>query len=1113
MTQSIKDYYLRLHSTRNLITELSAFYKGMKSTNDDIFKSQVSSGETNKQLRRQLIGMKQALLDTTTGGYFLKDIASGAAFNEGLPPFPEDYFSVLFDSKDVFKNMFLIHPSVDSTAYTTAALASQRESMSVKDVVSPCKSSQPDSEKSIDLKATATLQNDNPGDSEVVLKKDKDGNPVYGLTASSEFELLEPKINQNVISVPDRFTNPSLGAVVLKRQVQSEGKSSGFSIANRNSDLINLFFNAIPPIEMSRCVPFINMYIITPKNATVSEFNNVSFMRFTQASNGIFGLDDKSGVGNSIPVGLASFDTRIIVDKQITGMDIFLSPQMMSNANVRSSAISSGKATITGEKILEPISPFLTLESVSTNISSAGQALLQSKTASFKIKLHDRSRLKDVAPLISPEQFGMTKVYLEYGWSHPDSDITSSNDFGRLLNSLRDVGIYTVKSSNFGMGTGNTVDITVELACMGGNYEAKNITAAAGIAVPLKVLRPVIEKTAEGIINEKIGAQATDAKLKEVRTILKVNTRKANSGKSLVLYEKFVELASAAGFSGNTKATNAELIRLFSHYVNPDIEPMSYLGNDNGIPVLSIDNSGEGKALSEENIVSLLYGKLYGMTDSSSGRDTGLGSSTKLNRTPDPFINDSSHFATSADTGTIEGVSEYALQNVSLGKVLLSFIGYSMAVSGRCDEVQMFFYPLNNQAGKARSLTTASFPISKYKLVDMLKEVTRDKQKTDISTKAFFSLIEKTFIQDRKNNAYGLSDVYTSIEARNKSLKEESEQLKKDITAAKLSSTYIKMKTSEEREQHLTHITAQYDANKKSYAEQNKNTLNDTLASIYAADGLDLAVENKFVIPNLSMLIETVPALGPTKGLNFNNALDLKESDMFEYMKEAQGTKQITRIHIYDERAAANSDAKFYQQLIEGGAITMSPGAISGKDTTDEKSDEKSVFIVSPRNAISNDNKNEVQDVQMASEITTADLKDLIKDYFPSITLGTNNSVIKSISANSSTSGAVSNVLLLNSLGNKKIGTPGGSDLIDQEEVRVIPSTIKLECLGLPVIQRGNQVYIDMGTGTTLDNIYTVTNVQHILKPGDFSTSLTLTCTNQGDTDALKTKIEKATMI
>ena len=142
--------------------------------------------------------------------------------------------------------------------------------------------------------------------------------------------------------------------------------------------------------------------------------------------------------------------------------------------------------------------------------------------------------------------------------------------------------------------------------------------------------------------------------------------------------------------------------------------------------------------------------------------------------------------------------------------------------------------------------------------------------------------------------------------------------------------------------------------------------------------------------------------------------------------------------------------------------------------------------------------------------ITTEDLKEKIKDYFPNVTFGANNSTVKSLSFQSSTSGDVNNVLLLNSLNNKKSGTPSRTDLVDQEDVRVIPSTVTLNCLGLPVIQRGNQLYIDTGTGTTLDNIYTVTNVTHNIGAGDFSTSLTLTCTNQGDTDSLRDKIRIA---
>ena len=69
----------------------------------------------------------------------------------------------------------------------------------------------------------------------------------------------------------------------------------------------------------------------------------------------------------------------------------------------------------------------------------------------------------------------MTKIFLEYGWSHPDGSITSKNDFGRLLNSLRDVGLYTVVSTSFNLGDGNTVSIDVKLACMGGANDAKKL--------------------------------------------------------------------------------------------------------------------------------------------------------------------------------------------------------------------------------------------------------------------------------------------------------------------------------------------------------------------------------------------------------------------------------------------------------------------------------------------------------------------------------------------------------------------------------------------------------------------------------------------------------------
>ena len=1142
MSQSLKDYYLRMHTTRKLVTDLSRYYKGMKGTSSDIFSS--VSNEFTAEDQEQLIAMKKTLLDTTTGGYFLKDIMSERAFSLNLPQEAESYFSVVFEPGPVARagrsklsnQRFITTQTDDMTAYNNP---DETIPMSTKDVIAIILA-QYAHEASVDIKKTNELAaDDEPLNDEVVFAKDKDGNQIYGHSANSTMQLKRSHINQRPKDMPDRFSNPTLGAIEFKRLVQKSGRSSGLSIANRNADMINLFFNAIPPLEMSRCVPFINMYIITPSNATIDEFNNVTFMRFVKSINGDrFELDDNIGVGKSVPVGLETFSSRVVDDKQVTGMDIFLSPQVMSNANVRKSASKNDKSTMTGNTILEPISPYLTLEKVTTSISSAGQALLQSKTASFTIKLHDRSRLKDVAAFVSPEQFGMTKVFMEYGWSHPQGDINSKNDFGRLLNSLRDVGLYTVSSTSFSLGDGNTVSIDVKLACMGGANDAKNVSAANGLATQMSVLRPVIERAANQYILEKTGQSTEQVSLKEIRKVMKVNQRKLNSGTSMVYHDKFLELAAASGFSdASAKASNKELLEHFRKYLEtPE------------------DGALTEDVLSKESIVELLYGKLYGLIETSNNipaptaenavdlltRPRPVGpvftvqemrerleqynppqkpsadkvkekkeqledlkkSWSGLLKTPDPFLSKKD------DLINKMYIEDDTAAFVSLGKLLMSFVGHSLAASGRCDEVQMFFYPLNNQSGKARVKTTASFPIVSNKLIEVFKRHTRDARKANITIKSLFNLVEKNFVSDPKYFAYGLTDTFSATEGEVKKFKEELKKHNEDLEAFKKSPKYLDAKKPGEKEKLEKQFCANINDRKKKIKEENKKRMSLRLDEIYKSDGLDQAVETKFVIPNISMLIETVPALSP-----IGSGED--DSAMFDLMEKEQGSKHITRVHVYDERAAANSDAKFYQQLIEGlGIMKISGGSVPADNEKISESGVGSepIFVKEKLEDqdINGEKREEEVVVVNAESITTEDLKDKIKDYFPNVTFGSNNSTVKSLSFQSSTSGDVNNVLLLNSLNNKKSGTPSRTDLVDQEDVRVIPSTVTLNCMGLPVIQRGNQIYIDTGTGTTLDNIYTVTNVTHNIGPGDFSTSLTLTCTNQGDTDSLRDKIRVA---
>jgi hypothetical protein len=53
-----------------------------------------------------------------------------------------------------------------------------------------------------------------------------------------------------------------------------------------------------------------------------------------------------------------------------------------------------------------------------------------------------------------------------------------------------------------------------------------------------------------------------------------------------------------------------------------------------------------------------------------------------------------------------------------------------------------------------------------------------------------------------------------------------------------------------------------------------------------------------------------------------------------------------------------------------------------------------------------------------------------------------------------------------------------------------------LETIGCPLWNFGQQIFIDFGTGTTVDCIYGVTGVEHNIASGEFKTTVKLTPLN-----------------
>ena len=60
---------------------------------------------------------------------------------------------------------------------------------------------------------------------------------------------------------------------------------------------------------------------------------------------------------------------------------------------------------------------------------------------------------------------------------------------------------------------------------------------------------------------------------------------------------------------------------------------------------------------------------------------------------------------------------------------------------------------------------------------------------------------------------------------------------------------------------------------------------------------------------------------------------------------------------------------------------------------------------------------------------------------------------------------------------------------------------------GCPFITMGLNVFIDLGTGTDIDNVYMVGDVTHTISSGEYSTNVSLYLPQIGTTKQLKSKL------
>jgi len=211
-----------------------------------------------------------------------------------------------------------------------------------------------------------------------------------------------------------------------------------------------------------------------------------------------------------------------------------------------------------------------------------------------------------------------------------------------------------------------------------------------------------------------------------------------------------------------------------------------------------------------------------------------------------------------------------------------------------------------------------------------------------------------------------------------------------------------------------------------------------------------------FTTPNIRYIIRSIPAKEYTNE---------SKKTIADYVVNPE--KLVAQVIIYDANSSPN-----YNKII--GAYSY--GKLKGKD---------------------------------GETITPDFAKDVFKRAFPSIVYGATNSMLKSVNVSTDINNAISQQNILDMGKDIYLGRSKSDASTDVSEISLFPGSVTISMIGLPIIERGQEVYLDLGTGTTLDALYYVTSVKHDFRPGEFTTNLTLTYKGQGSVMSLDTMLKQ----
>lgn len=836
-----------------------------------------------------------------------------------------------------------------------------------------------------------------------------------GVDDSVQSILNSPNINSNLRS-PNRDTAPSMSAIMVN--------SVRVLPIHKNVNAVTIFLNGMPSLEVARSMPFLEILFqfSRPPLDSHNQIQGPGLIKFLDgaevASDGTrrLLLTANQLSGSVVNGNNQEFTTA--------GMEVFTAPQTLVNANEdrQQSLYGTNRRSA---PVLDKFRPFMTFKDLVIDVVPT-TGFMCYKSAKMNFVLHDRTRIAEIADFIRPDLYSNTEILLEYGWIHPDPP-SAGNHYANLINGMRCREKYGIVNTSMQFDNAGQVNISLSLAMRGASdFRTEKISSAdSGTGDIIRQVRELSSKVGE--LRRRLFQNNTPG-IREIRGVQILDVAGDSNGQLLLSPELRRELAT---FS-------AQLRR---NQTNPSAQGL--LGVLNELYGTRGSQGGQIRRL-RSTIQSNIAAKLQRI---SRGRLDPFAASPTANF-PEGSVNGRRYITYSGESRREIAEAERILSqlnvnpSITLGSLLLAFVGQPLAATHKFDDIQLLFYPMNSYAGFARSLNIANFQVdTRY----FLREYTRFRMENtsraaDMSLQDFLTFISRVIIEDPAAPSYGLRDTSGA---------------------------------------HRTFWRVPQDDSGSGAAE---STSQDSLALQTRIEtilrGPNGTPDGSFRLPQLDYYIECLP-----------RSFDAIQEGQ---PREGASALSILRIHIFDRNTtsydtqAALLESNREEELRSITHVEVGTGGNPG--VRESHAEVANTVIQAARNANLIERIENSEPPMYRIKGGPQRLKEFMMKTSPYILVGAQGTTVKDAALSTQQNQQLSTVNILRSFHSDPLQpngeSPGGLPL------QVIPCDLSVNSMGCPLLDYGTKFFVDFGTGTTIDNYYFVTGLSHKFSAGSFDSDI-----------------------